>query len=71
MPRPIVIVDYGMGNVRSLRNGLARAGADALLSADPASLAGAGGSSSRASGGFPSAWPPCGRAGSPIPSWRR
>ncbi len=53
MPRPIVIVDYGMGNVRSLRNGLARAGADALLSGDPASLAGAGGIVLPGVGGFP------------------
>ena len=53
MPRPIVIVDYGMGNVRSLRNGLARAGAGALLSGDPASLAGAGGIVLPGVGGFP------------------
>lgn len=35
----IAIIDYGMGNVRSLTNALEFAGADVLLSADPGALA--------------------------------
>lgn len=31
----IAIIDYGAGNIKSLRNGLRRAGTDAVLTADP------------------------------------
>lgn len=37
----IAIVDYGMGNVRSLRNALEFLGAEVVLTADPAELAAA------------------------------
>ena len=38
MGSPIVVVDYQMGNVRSVRNALARVGAEAVLTSDPAAL---------------------------------
>jgi glutamine amidotransferase len=37
----VTVVDYGVGNLRSLRRGLERAGADVTLSSDPATIAGA------------------------------
>ena len=37
----IAIVDYGIGNLRSVEKALQRVGADARLTADPAALAGA------------------------------
>ncbi len=34
----VVVVDYGLGNLRSARRGLERAGADVSISSDPASV---------------------------------
>jgi glutamine amidotransferase len=39
----VVVVDYGLGNLRSARRGLERAGATVEISADPAALADADG----------------------------
>jgi len=39
----IVIVDYGMGNLRSVQKGLAKAGFEAIISADPEVVGGARG----------------------------
>jgi glutamine amidotransferase len=39
----VVVVDYGLGNLRSVTRGLERAGAGVTLSADPADFAGADG----------------------------
>jgi imidazole glycerol-phosphate synthase subunit HisH len=38
----IVIVDYGLGNLRSIENMLRRAGAASTISSDPGAIAGAG-----------------------------
>jgi imidazole glycerol-phosphate synthase subunit HisH len=38
----VVVVDYGAGNLRSLRTGLERAGAEVTVTTDPARVAGAG-----------------------------
>ncbi len=53
MPGAIVVVDYGMGNVRSVANGLKCVGAESRLSGDPADLAGAAGIILPGVGGFP------------------
>ncbi len=53
MGSPIVVVDYGMGNLRSVANGLARVGAEARLSPDPADLGRAPGIIVPGVGGFP------------------
>jgi len=50
---PIVVVDYRMGNVRSVRNALARVGAEAVLTSDPSALEGASGVVLPGVGGFP------------------
>ena len=42
MSQPIVIVDYGMGNLRSVQKALERVGRDAVISADPNRVAEAG-----------------------------
>jgi glutamine amidotransferase len=43
-PRPrIAVLDYGIGNLRSAQKALARVGADAALTADPAEVAAADG----------------------------
>ena len=39
----IVIIDYGMGNLRSAQKGVEKGGYEAIVSPDPASLAGASG----------------------------
>ncbi|MDS0282831.1 imidazole glycerol phosphate synthase subunit HisH [Haloarcula onubensis] len=39
----VVVVDYGLGNLRSVTRGLERAGAEVTLSADPADFSGADG----------------------------
>lgn len=39
----IVIIDYGMGNLRSAQKGLEKAGHDAVISSDPAAIASARG----------------------------
>ena len=49
----IVVIDYGMGNVRSVRNGLARVGARARLTSDPGALEEAPGIILPGVGGFP------------------
>jgi glutamine amidotransferase len=49
----IVVVDYGMGNVRSVANGLATVGAASRLSGDPADLENAAGIILPGVGGFP------------------
>ena len=41
MARPIVIVDYHKGNLRSVERGLAEAGGTALVTDDPAAIAAA------------------------------
>ncbi|MBI5202725.1 MAG: imidazole glycerol phosphate synthase subunit HisH [Elusimicrobia bacterium] len=38
----IVVVDYGRGNLRSITRALAQVGADAVVTSDPADVAGAG-----------------------------
>ncbi|MFP6870188.1 MAG: imidazole glycerol phosphate synthase subunit HisH [Nitrospinota bacterium] len=53
MGAPIVVVDYGMGNVRSVANGLGSIGAASRLSGDPADIAGASGIILPGVGGFP------------------
>ena len=53
MGSPIVVVDYGMGNVRSVRNALAHVGAAAVLTSDPAALEEASGVVLPGVGGFP------------------
>ena len=53
MGSPIVVVDYQMGNVRSVRNALARVGAEAVLTSDPAALEEASGVVLPGVGGFP------------------
>ena len=39
MPAPIAIVDYGMGNIRSIINALREVGSDGELISDPADIA--------------------------------
>ena len=41
MSAPVVIVDYGLGNLRSVLGAVTRLGFDAAISSDPADLAGA------------------------------
>ncbi|MDN5308899.1 MAG: imidazole glycerol-phosphate synthase subunit HisH [Methanolobus sp.] len=41
--KKIVIIDYGLGNLRSVRKGLEHAGADVVISSDPAEILGADG----------------------------
>ncbi|AFV24038.1 imidazole glycerol phosphate synthase subunit HisH [Methanolobus psychrophilus R15] len=41
--KKIVIIDYGLGNLRSVRKGLEHAGADVLISSDPSEILGADG----------------------------
>jgi imidazole glycerol-phosphate synthase subunit HisH len=41
MPRSVAIVDYGMGNLRSLGRALERAGAEVIVTDDPKAIAGA------------------------------
>lgn len=41
--KKIVIIDYGLGNLRSVRKGLEHAGADVIISSDPAEILGADG----------------------------
>ena len=53
MTAEIVVVDYGMGNVLSVRNALAKIGAKAVLSDDPQVLAAAAGVILPGVGGFP------------------
>jgi glutamine amidotransferase len=36
--KKIVIIDYGLGNLRSVRKGLEHAGADVIISSDPAEI---------------------------------
>lgn len=43
MKKRIVIIDYGLGNLRSVLRGLERAGAAATISSDPAAIASADG----------------------------
>ena len=43
MKKQIVIIDYGLGNLRSVFRGLERAGAAAVISADPEVIAAADG----------------------------
>ena len=53
MTAEIVVVDYGMGNVLSVRNALAKIGAEAVLSDDPRVLETATGVIMPGIGGFP------------------
>ncbi len=53
MKGEIVVVDYGMGNVSSVRNALAKIGARAVLSDDPDALEAAQGVILPGVGGFP------------------
>ena len=53
MTAEIVVVDYGMGNVLSVRNALAKIGAEAALSDDPQVLEAAAGVILPGVGGFP------------------
>ena len=53
MNRSIVVIDYGMGNVKSLANGLMRVGAESRLSGDPMDIAVASGIILPGVGGFP------------------
>ena len=53
MTGEIVVVDYGMGNILSVRNALAKIGAEAVLSDDPEILEAAGGVILPGIGGFP------------------
>jgi len=53
MTAEIVVVDYGMGNVLSVRNALAKIGAEAVLSDDPGVLEAAKGVILPGVGGFP------------------
>ncbi len=53
MSDAIVVIDYGMGNVRSVRNGLKKVGADSVLSNDPADLESPAGIILPGVGGFP------------------
>ncbi len=41
--KKIVIIDYGVGNLRSVRRGLERAGANVLISSDPETISNASG----------------------------
>lgn len=41
--KKIVIIDYGLGNLRSVRKGLEHAGADVVISSDPAEILAASG----------------------------
>ncbi len=43
MPRSVVVLDYGSGNVRSAQRALERAGADVVVTADPNAALAAGG----------------------------
>ncbi|MHC1575746.1 MAG: imidazole glycerol phosphate synthase subunit HisH, partial [Methanosarcinaceae archaeon] len=36
--KKIVIIDYGLGNLRSVRKGLEHAGAEVVISKDPADV---------------------------------
>ncbi len=53
MSGAIVVIDYGMGNVRSVRNGLKKVGATSVLSSDPADLTSPAGLILPGVGGFP------------------
>ncbi len=53
MSDAIVVVDYGMGNVRSVGNGLKKVGAVSILSSDPADLESPAGIILPGVGGFP------------------
>ena len=53
MDRSIVVIDYGMGNVKSVANGLKAIGAASRLSGDPAELENAAGIILPGVGGFP------------------
>ena len=53
MTAEIVVVDYGMGNILSVRNALAKIGAEAVLSDDPEVLEAAVGVILPGVGGFP------------------
>ena len=53
MDRSIVVIDYGMGNVKSVANGLMRVGAESRLSGDPMDIAVASGIILPGVGGFP------------------
>lgn len=53
MTGEIVVVDYGMGNILSVRNALAKIGAEAVLSDDPEILEAARGVILPGIGGFP------------------
>ena len=53
MSDSIVVIDYGMGNVRSVRNGLKKVGAASFLSNDPADLESPAGIILPGVGGFP------------------
>lgn len=55
MPPSIAVVDYGMGNRRSVEKALQRVGADAFVSRDPAQLARADGLLLPGVGAFPAA----------------
>ena len=43
MPKPIVVIDYEMGNLRSVANALARSGAAPVVTRDPERIRGAAG----------------------------
>ena len=53
MAGPIVVVDYKMGNLRSVGNALSRVGAPAVLTSDPGALEEASGVVLPGVGGFP------------------
>ena len=53
MTAEIIVVDYGMGNVLSVKNALAKIGAEAVLSDDPETLDAASGVILPGVGGFP------------------
>ena len=53
MDHSIIVIDYGMGNVQSVANGLKSIGAESMLSGDPADIEGASGIILPGVGGFP------------------
>lgn len=53
MDHSIVVIDYGMGNVQSVANGLKRVGAESRLSGDPMDIEVASGIILPGVGGFP------------------
>ena len=67
MTAEIVVVDYGMGNVLSVRNALARIGADAVLTDDPKTLSTAAGVILPGVGGFPDCMRALENAGLTVP----